>query len=168
MNTITIRPFAADEWRTWRELRIAALADSPDAFGTTLAQAQARTDETWASLLAQACSSPADLPLVAFVDGEPCGLMWANDEGGTVWLYQVWVAPHRRGCGVAQGLLRRAIDWARERGAAELRLDVTASMAPAYGLYKGMGFVEDGAPVPMENRSGLMEQAMRLPLGAIS
>jgi hypothetical protein len=34
----SIRPIESHEWRMYRDLRLRSLTDSPDAFGTTLAQ----------------------------------------------------------------------------------------------------------------------------------
>jgi ribosomal protein S18 acetylase RimI-like enzyme len=162
--SLTIRPFEAAEWPAWRALRLRALADSPDAFGARLADAQARPDETWRQLLAQTVASPDRLPLLAEVAGMPAGLAWAQHEAGIVVLYQVWVAPEQRGHGIAHALLTRAMDWARDRGAAALELDVTAGDTPAMRLYRRLGFENVGAAVPMANRNGLQEQAMRLRL----
>ena len=162
--SFTIRRFTAADWPTWRALRLRALADSPDAFGATLADAQARADGTWQALLAQTVASPHHLPLLAEVADLPAGLAWANAEGSSVTLYQVWVAPEHRGRGIAQALLARAVDWARQRGAKAVELDVTAGDTPAVRLYRKMGFRETREPVPMANRDGLQEQAMRLPL----
>lgn len=163
-SDFTIRPFTADEWPTWRGLRLRALADSPDAFCASLADAQARSDATWQGLLAETVASPDRLPLVADVAGTPAGLAWAHREGDIVTLYQVWVAPEHRGRGIAHALVERAVDWARQRGALAVELGVTARDTPAARLYKRLGFEEVGAPVPMAGRSGLAEQAMRLPL----
>ena len=43
----SVRPFLAVEWEIYRELRLRALEDSPDAFGATLADAQARPQSFW-------------------------------------------------------------------------------------------------------------------------
>jgi hypothetical protein len=48
---------------------------------------------------------------------------------------------------------------------AEVRLDVTAGDGAAARLYRRMGFVDAGAPVPMPGRT-TFEQAMTLTLGA--
>lgn len=162
--SLTIRPFMAAEWPAWRALRLRALAESPDAFAITLADAQARADDTWQGLLAQTVASAHHLPLLAEVAGMPAGLAWAQHEADRVVLYQVWVAPEHRGRGIAHALLVRAIAWARERGAAAVELGVTAGDTPAVRLYGRLGFEAAGMPVPMANRPGLQEQPMRLPL----
>jgi ribosomal protein S18 acetylase RimI-like enzyme len=86
-------------------------------------------------------------------------------EGAHASIYQVWVAPEARGRGVGAALLDAAITWARARKAAEVRLDVTAGDGAAARLYRRMGFVDVGAPVPMPGRT-TFEQAMVLTLGA--
>ena len=77
-RTPQIRAFFPHEWRTYKDLRLRALADSPDAFGSTLAAEQDRTDAEWSSRLASGAGSGLDLPLVAEVDGEPAGLAWGR------------------------------------------------------------------------------------------
>ena len=64
-----VRCFATHEWRDYRCLRLEALADSPDAFRTTSAEALERTDADWAGQLAGGVESPVDLPLVALRRG---------------------------------------------------------------------------------------------------
>lgn len=46
-GTHSLRTFAADEWPLYKALRLRALADSPDAFGSTLVREQARPDTAW-------------------------------------------------------------------------------------------------------------------------
>jgi hypothetical protein len=69
-----IRIFAAHEWPTYKNIRLRALADSPDAFGRTLAEAQEYADDYWSGRLSSGANSDWDLPLVAEWDGEPIGL----------------------------------------------------------------------------------------------
>ena len=90
----TIRAFSADEWRVYRDLRLRALADSPDAFGSTLAEEEGRLDTEWARRLASSADSRVNLPLVAQVRGEPIGLAWGRIEMSdpdVAALYQMWV-----------------------------------------------------------------------------
>lgn len=97
---LRIRRFAPEEWCTYRDLRLRALAESPDAFGSTFAHERARPDAEWAARLDAGARSPAEAPLLAERDGEPVGLAWARlEEGaaGVARLYQVWVAPEHRG-----------------------------------------------------------------------
>jgi len=164
-----IRTLFPADWPLYRDLRLAALAESPEAFGSTLAEEAARPDDAWSARLA----APAlgdyrhARPFVAELDGTPVGLAWVKldtPDAAAASLYQVWVAPQARGQGVGAALLDAAIAWARARRATALHLGVTAGDGAAARLYLRAGFVDVGAP---ELRPGtdLSEQAMVLALG---
>ena len=58
-----IRQLAPHEWETYKVLRLRSLADSPDAFGRTLAEEQERSDTEWSNRIASGATSNIDLPL---------------------------------------------------------------------------------------------------------
>jgi ribosomal protein S18 acetylase RimI-like enzyme len=164
---LNIRTLEAADWRLYRSLRLRALEESPDAFATTHAEQAARPDDSWAARLAAAAASADDCPLVAEQDGEPLGLAWAKADAAdprVVEIFQVWVAPAARGRGIAAGLLREAIGWARARRARAVRLDVTQGDNAAVRLYLREGFRNAGEPVPFRAGSALLSQAMYLEL----
>jgi hypothetical protein len=72
---VSVRRFAPHEWRLYRDLRLRALRESPDAFGSTFAREAERTDDEWAARLSAGAVSPRDLPLVAEISGTPSGLL---------------------------------------------------------------------------------------------
>lgn len=162
-----VRRLAAHEWPRYRDLRLRALADSPDAFGSTFAAESALSDQDWAARLARGAGSETQLPVVAEVDGVAAGLAWARfgvDEAGVAHLYQMWVDPAFRGQGVGQALLARAIEWARERAARALVLGATCGDTAAWRLYARAGFMPAGAPAPLRPGSALLAQPLRLAL----
>jgi hypothetical protein len=55
---ISIRPIAAHEWQKYRDIRLRALKDSPDAFGSTWEREILLTDESWSIRIAAAAKSP--------------------------------------------------------------------------------------------------------------
>ncbi|MFZ1879801.1 MAG: GNAT family N-acetyltransferase [Gaiellaceae bacterium] len=63
------------------------------------------------------------------------------------------VARDWRGRGVGTALLAAAIEWARERGLHKLSLSVFAHNAGAIGLYRKVGFVEEGRRVKHYRRA---------------
>jgi ribosomal protein S18 acetylase RimI-like enzyme len=164
-----VRRLAAHEWPLYRALRLQALADSPDAFGSTFAAENALRDEDWAARLARGARSETDLPLVAEVDGVAAGLAWArfaDDAADVAHLYQMWVSPAFRGAGAGRRLLDMAIDWARNRGLRTLVLGVTCGDTPAARLYARAGFQPVGPPAPLRPGSALLGQTLRLALDA--
>lgn len=167
MDPYTIRTLEAHDWPAWRAIRLRSLADSPDAFGSMLAEEQARPADAWAARLAAAAVSGRDRPLVAEAGGSPVGLLWAKRDAAdasVVNLFQVWVAPEWRGRGVGASLLHEAIRWARSTGALAVQLGVASGDTPAMRLYARAGFRPVGAPEPLRPGSVLLSQAMRLAL----
>lgn len=166
-GTPAVRVFAPGEWPTYRTLRLRALADSPDAFGSTLADEAGRPDEHWAARLANGVASALELPLVAELEGEPAGLVWARVDPAerAAHLYQMWVAPEHRARGAGERLLEAAVAWARASGARALLLCVTCGDTSATRLYARAGFEPDGAPQPLRPGSSVLAQPMRLRLG---
>lgn len=154
-------------WRSYRDVRLAALMDAPDAFGSTWSAEQARPPAQWRDRLVAAHTSGLDLPLVAVVDERAVGLLWAKVDAAdarTVHLFQMWVAPAMRGQGIGKSLLERAISWARSVHAEAVQLGVTCADTPALRLYRSIGFQAFGAPVPLRDGSPLQAQDMRLAL----
>ena len=165
--TPKIRRLGAHEWPTYRALRLRALADSPEAFGRTLAEEAERPDSFWSERLSAAVESGLDLPLVAEVKGKPVGLAWGRvkrSDTKVVNLYQMWVAPKHRGLGGGRTLLDTVIAWARTKEARCVELGVTFRDSPAMRLYTRAGFEPVGKPEPMREGSDVLGQMMHLDL----
>lgn len=164
-----VERLAPHEWRTYRDLRLRALGESPDAFGSTLEAERARPDAEWARRLAIGASAELELPLVARLGDAAIGIAWARVLEGApdvAHLFQVWVAPEHRGRGAGRMLLEAAVTWARAIGAHHLALDVTCGDTAAVRLYTRAGFRVVGEPEPLRPGSPVMVQPMQLPLGA--
>ncbi len=166
-DAVAVRRFAAHEWRTYRDLRLRALADAPDAFGSTLAAEQAEPDDHWSERLARGVASHTDCPLAAVAGGAAVGLAWARIEPAdptVARLYQMWVAPGARRAGIGRMLLDAAIAWARAGGVGALVLGVRCGDTPASRLYARAGFEPIGAPEPLRPGSSVLAQTVRLEL----
>ena len=161
---ITVRKFEVAEFSSYRSLRLSALEESPDAFGSTLGAEQLRTTEEWASRLEGGCNSGLDLPLIGQVGTTPAGLAWGKvDRSGStiVHLYQLWVAPEFRSRGMARLLLRTVVAWTASRQARSVHLGVALGESPAMRLYVSEGFVPFGQVEPLRSGSALLAQRMR-------
>src|SRR5439155_1526489 len=55
VDGIELRTVRPDDWTIWRDLRLAALAEAPYAFGSTLAQWQDQAEERWRASRATRC-----------------------------------------------------------------------------------------------------------------
>ncbi|MEO8624000.1 MAG: GNAT family N-acetyltransferase [bacterium] len=164
---VTHRRFAPHEWRLYREVRLRALRDAPDAFGSTLARESAFSDEEWISRMSAGAASAWNLPMLAEDADCAVGLAWVRidpEDPATATLYQVWVDPDYRRRGVGGMLLDAAIDWARTVGAQRLLLSVALGPGSAVEFYRRAGFSEVGAPTLLRADSELKQQAMRLGL----
>jgi ribosomal protein S18 acetylase RimI-like enzyme len=163
-TAFSVRPLRSDEWPLYREVRLRALRDSPDAYGSILDLEAALSNDEWAARLARGVDSASELPMIAECDGAPCGLAWVrldDDAPDTAHLYQMWVADDQRRRGVGRALVDAAAAWARVMGAQQLELDVTCNNDAAVRLYEGSGFVTYGEPRPLRAGSTLEAQSMR-------
>ena len=163
-----VRPLTYHEWQIYKDLRLRALTDSPDAFSRTFAEEQSRSDEDWMKRLEKGATSGWDLPLLAEVNGEPIGLAWGHIETtipDIAYLFQVWVASNYRRLGVGQLLLDTVVAWAKAKNAKCLELGVMCADSPAMRLYVRAGFKPTGKVEALRPGSELLCQNMRLDLG---
>jgi ribosomal protein S18 acetylase RimI-like enzyme len=167
---IFVRRIERDEWPTYRDVRLRALRESPEAFGSTFGIESVRPDHFWASRVSAASCSDKDAPFFAVDGGRVCGLAWCKrdpDDPGRANIFQMWVAPELRGRGAGRELLKAALAWAKDKGVRRVRLGVTVGNSPAYLLYTGFGFVPVGEPEPLREGSPFMVQYMECEPGAI-
>lgn len=141
-TVIELQMLTPDEWPLWRELRLRALEDAPSAFGSRIEDWHDADEARWRQRL----SLPGSCNLVARLDGRPVGMVSGvpAEETDAAELVSLWVAPDARGRGVGDALLTAVAQWARERGARELRLDVAVGNTSAIALYVRHGFVDLG------------------------
>ena len=141
---ISINVLGVDDWRVWRELRLAALADAPGAFRSTYAywSGEGDTEANWRDRLA---GRPLNLVLVLNADNAGMVSAAGPDDGGTVGLHSMWVAPFARGTGVADAAIGAVVEWSGRQNARAVELCVMATNEAAMRLYRRHGFVVQGA-----------------------
>lgn len=141
-----LRVIGPDDWKIWRELRLAALEEAPYAFGSRLADWQGENDreDRWRTRLA----IPGCRSFVAEMDGRPVGMAAGvpGEDPGVAELVSMWVSPDARGRGVGDILIRAVERWARETQARELHMAVAEGNSAALGLYERHGYTRvDGS-----------------------
>jgi len=142
--SVEVVAVGADDWRRWRALRLAALAEAPQAFGSTLAgwSGAGDTEARWRDRLA---AVPHNLVVVR--DGDDAGMVSLAAPAGAVppELISMWVAPHARGTGVADAAVSVVLALASATYPAQpVVLSVYEDNAAARRLYARHGFVDAG------------------------
>ena len=156
---VEIRRIEPVEWERLREIRLKALADAPDAFGTTYEDAADQSDAYWHGML----EWPA---WVAEEDDRWLGLVRVVPEEGEAQLVSMWVEPEARNRGIGQVLIEKVVQWARAHEMPAVTLWVTEGNPAAAALYRKAGFVDTGDRQPLPSNQAIQEHAMRLELGS--
>ncbi|MGH3322001.1 MAG: GNAT family N-acetyltransferase [Streptosporangiaceae bacterium] len=91
-------------------------------------------------------SPPRGAFLVVWVDEEPrgCGAVGSLSQG-IAEIKRMWIDPAVRGAGLGRRLLTALEGAARRRGHHEARLDTSAHLPEAIGLYRSAGYEEISA-----------------------
>ncbi len=138
-----MRQLTPEDWQLLRSIRLRALADAPDAFGSTLGREELFEEADWRARLAAHHG-----PVLLATDGHTlAGIVRSFTDGSertVVNLVGMWVAPEHRGSGVGSRLLDAFVDSTRSEGRIAVRLTVVESNEPARRLYGRHGFVETG------------------------
>jgi GNAT superfamily N-acetyltransferase len=174
---IRVERLGADRWESYRQVRLAALADSPEAYASTLEREQAFDETTWRSRLSENGTFLATRHGVVagtatgFCPGEQSS---PGEQGGATGgdrlLVAMWVLPDHRGTGVAQALVEAVVDWAREDGGVRVLLAVVDTNKVARRLYERLGFALTGhaEPLARDPRRSELEMQLRLSAGAVA
>ena len=155
---VEVRTITADDWPLFRDVSLRSLADSPDAFRTTLVEAQARTEDFWR----QRAEGSAPI-LVVLEDGRgvAMGGVFTPPDSAVAHVWGMWTAPEARGRGYAAGLLTDLVNVCRDRDLG-VRLHVTEGNQPARRLYTAHGFTSTGVWEPLREGSTLRVEELQL------
>jgi GNAT superfamily N-acetyltransferase len=129
-----VRQARAADWAVLRELRLWALADTPDAFASTLDQEATFPERVWRR---RAEDGEGSVNFIAFEGGAGIGMaaiFAVASVPGRMHLVGMWVDPQHRRRGVAQALIKQTMCWDKERQAREVILWVADHNIPARRL----------------------------------
>lgn len=110
MSDITVRALGEQDWQIYRDVRLAALSDSPDAFAASAAQERAFDDAFWRRRVVRSRRLIAEHgdDVVGVVSvGRP-----TEEDPRVCELFGLWVRPDLRGQGVAWKLVQAGVDQA--------------------------------------------------------
>jgi len=166
-SVMNVRRVKADEGPRLRAIRLSALADAPNAFGSTLQEEQAFPPEHWTRYAQEAAVSETKAIFVAEEDERWFGLVRGfvhEDYSEIVRLVSMWVDPSWRRSGVGSILVDAVIDWARGRGAKCVQLWVTETNQAARSLYTRKRLMDTAHTKPLPSNPTLREILMVLEL----
>lgn len=145
LKAVRIRRWQAADWAAYREIRLRALRDAPDAFGTAAGDAEQLTERDWRHRLA------GRVTFAAVAGSAPVGLVSGipSDRPGEAELISMWVDPGWRARGIGGQLVETVFEWAADAGFSSLRLWVASGNAGAERLYSRYGFTKTGELQPM-------------------
>lgn len=153
---IHVRGLGPDDALALREIRLRALADTPENFGSLVAIEAAEPEAHWRAWLGK-CTWFAGFEgdrAVAIVCGLPGQPDWS--------LFSMWVAPEARGNGLAARLADEVRAAAEVAGAHAIGLHVFEDNHRARRIYERLGYVATGVWEDVEGKG--RRERMRLVL----
>ena len=141
-HTATIIQLEPARWREYKDLRLQALSDAPQEFGTTLAEAKKYLDKKWRESLAL----PTSILWFAEVNGKVVGMVgvyWGH--GATrrhvANMFGMYVVPDYRKQGIGARLLSEVINVQRaDTNISKIKTEVVGGNTAATKLYEQHGF----------------------------
>jgi len=164
-----IRRIRPDEWRELRDLRLRALRDTPDAFGSTYEREAAEPEQAWRDWAADGAEGGSQF--WAFALDETSGRVGGMALGSRHWqvedaigVFSMWVDPALRGRGLGRRLVEAVVGWARTTERPRVVLSVNETNATAIRLYERCGFTPTGTRHPIREDSPITAISMALVL----
>lgn len=172
MSEISVRLLEEENWSEYRDVRLRALKESPEAFVASAEEETEFPEERWRDRMRRSRR------LLAEEDETAIGVVSVGShrspEEGVGELFGLWVAPDRRGSGVARRLLEAAAGQARADDLKHLVYWVGTDNGRAVAFASSFGFRPTDSRRPMrilgvgDEPEESEELAMVLPLGSAS
>ena len=162
-----VRRVRTDEGPLLKAVRLAALADSPSAFGSSYAAEADQPDDHWNDRARLGAAGERSATFFGVVDEAVVGLVSAyrpDPSRLSTELVSMWVSPAHRRAGIAADLVTAVVGWAHQSGMATVELWVTRGNDAAVRLYEKAGFRLTGDHQPLPSDPCKDELRMRRPL----
>jgi GNAT superfamily N-acetyltransferase len=155
--TTIVRRLAPGDEEALRTIRLEALEDDPEAFGSTHEREADRPLEDWRRWFTGGAA------FVAEADGGPIGLAAGyrdTSDRSIAHLVSMWVRPSHRGTGAADELVRAVLAWAESEQVKCVKLTVVGGNIRASKVYERHGFYPTG-DTAIRERDGAVEVEMQ-------
>jgi len=155
---IDVYELTVNDWERLRTLRLASLADSPEAFGADYAAESELPREAWLERMANVRY------YTALIEGHDMAVMsvdqFEGDFGANIWLGGCWVHPTVRGTGVMKAMINFIDSVAEERAWRCQGLGVWHDNYAAIAAYEKLGFTSQGEMQESTRQPGMYYQRM--------
>jgi RimJ/RimL family protein N-acetyltransferase len=157
-HEVQCQELSPDEWSRLREIRLASLLESPEAFGSSYEREIAFTEREWRELF------NLNSYLVASIDGKDIAMMFLErlrgDFGATCWVGGCWSNPQYRGIGALRSMFDYVDSVKDQRGWQIQGLGVFIVNESAIASYERLGFRAMGEVQESTRRPGNFYQRM--------
>lgn len=150
MSTIEIVSAKAVRWQEYRDLRLLALKEEPQAFGSVYKIELGQSDSKWQNRLKDYQEGNQQWMVFARLDNELVGMVgaWQSSEDANNMqanLMATFVVLNQRGRGIGTKMLNILIDEIkRSKRVSVLKLEVNPEKESAVKLYEKAGFQKTG------------------------
>ncbi len=171
MSELGVRLLDEEKWSQYRDVRLRALRESPEAFVASAEEESEFSEDTWRERMRRSRR------ILAERDTGVAGVVSVgthrSPEEGVGELFGLWVEPKQRGTGVARRLLEAAAQQARDDDLTHLVYWVGTDNGRAVAFASSFGFRPTDSRRPMrihglDSDEEAEETAMVLPLGSSS
>lgn len=143
-GAVSVRRLTPGDTEIFRTVRLAALQDSPDAFGESLAVAR---ESDWSARTASGSSFTDRGVFLALAGQQAVGMVFVRGEAppSPAFLGGMWVHPLFRRHGVGRALVVHGLTFLRSIGQRRVSLWVASAHSEVLSFYRTLGFRETGA-----------------------
>ena len=135
---IEIGRLPVERWEDYKKLRLEALAHDPSAFGSSVEEEEAQSEDDWKRRIPNvlfAMSGDRPVGMIVFVTNSRI------KTKHTAEIFGVYVKSSHRGKGIGSELLGEALSQIRKnRSVLKVSLSVNPEQEPAVELYRKAGF----------------------------
>ena len=146
-----------------REVRLAALKESPNSFGAKFEILKDRPDNYWQQVL------KASSWCLVSADGKDIGLLAVDradkDRNSDCWLSSWWIDPRYRGQGISKLMAQWVYELCEKNGWEKIGLGVWPDNKAAIAVYVKLGFVAADNLLASRSIPGLMYLPMYKSIG---
>lgn len=146
---ISVITLPVSEWKTYQDLRLRAIQDSPQAFLDTHEQTASFPEVKWRQRLKDTASGKS-WQFFAKLNRKLVGMIGAfrsdpDVKNKSATIVGLWIFPEARGKGVGRQLMEALLDELRKKKSIKtVHLSVNVEQTSAVALYKKLGFQVTG------------------------